>query len=177
MPGISNEKKRAINKAVLTALRARADADGLARVRTQALADELGLSYSTITTSMERLKSMSLIEVEAASEKRTDGWLVAVDMGAAARKDQAEVVVPITAAPTRPLRKCPKCGTLASNEQAGYCWRCGSAIKSKDELLQDDFRQVVSHLPHMYPSAKSDVLDADLKVLWAVYERAFGKRR
>lgn len=29
----------------------------------------------------------------------------------------------------------------------------------------------------MYPNAKSDVLDADLKVLWAVYERAFGKRR
>lgn len=176
MPGISNEKKRAINKAVLTALRSRADADGLTRVKTQALADELGLSYSAIATSMERLKSLSLIEVEAASEKRTDGWLVAVDMGAAARKDQAEVVVPITTAP-RTLRKCPKCGTLASNEQAGYCWRCGSAIKSKDELLQDDFRQVVSHLPHMYPNAKSDVLDADLKVLWAVYERAFGKRR
>ena len=176
MPDISNEKKRAINKAVLTALRARADADGLARVKTRALADELGLSYSTIKTSMERLKSMSLIEVEAASEKRTDGLLVAVDMGSAARKDQTEVVVPIVTAP-RPLRKCPKCGTLASNEQAAYCWRCGQQLKSKDEMLQDGFRKVIARLPQMYPSAKTEVLDEDLSALWAVYERAFGKRR
>lgn len=176
MPDISNEKKRDTDKQVLTALRAKADGDGFSRVRMTSFSHELGLSYSAVKSSMGRLSSRGLIEVEAAGDKRTDGLLVAVDMGSAARKDQAEVVVPITTVP-RTLRKCPKCGTLASNEQAAYCWRCGQQLKSKDEMLQDGFRKVIARLPQMYPSAKTYVLDEDLAALWAVYERAFGKRR
>lgn len=176
MPDISNEKKRDIDKQVLTTLRAKADGDGFSRVRMKSFSHELDLSYSAVKSSMGRLSSRGLIEVEAAGDKRTDGLLVAVDMGSAARKDQTEVVVPVVAAP-RPLRKCPKCGTLASNEQAAYCWRCGQQLKSKDEMLQDGFRKVIARLPQMYPSAKTEVLDEDLAALWAVYERAFGKRR
>lgn len=74
MPDISNEKKRDIDKQVLTALRAKADSDGFSRVRMKSFSHELDLSYSAVKSSMGRLSSRGLIEVEAASEKRTDGW-------------------------------------------------------------------------------------------------------
>ena len=172
MPGISNEAKRTADKVVLTAFRARADADGLVHIRKQAFADELGLSLSTISTSMERLKGRALIDVESAGDKRTDGLLVVVDMGEAARRDKAEVVVPIAAAPKQ-LRKCPKCGTEASNEQASFCWKCGASMKTDDELLQEKFSRIIAKLPHTYGSRRSDELDEDLKVLWAIYNKAF----
>ena len=104
-----------------------------------------------------------------------DGVLVPqIDTGKV--RVQLQESVRIALAP-RPLRKCPKCGTLASNEQKAYCWRCGQQLKTKDEMLQDGFRKVIARLPQMYPSAKTEVLDEDLAALWAVYERAFGKRR
>ena len=172
MACISNEARRAADKVMLTTLRARAGADGSLQIHKGELMQATGMSYSSVNTSMERLKNRGLIEVEPLSENRLDGLFICVDMGEAVKQEAAKVVVPIVTAPKR-LRVCPKCGTEASNEQAGFCWRCGSTLKTDDEILREKFQGIVSKLPHMYGSAKADELDSDMKVLWAIYKKAF----
>lgn len=91
-------------------------------------ASDFGADPSTIQKYLKQFVDSNIIEVES-NLGRGGGYKIRFT-------EQKEAK----------LRKCRKCGTMAANENARFCWKCGETLLSEKELLKEEFNMTLGRI-------------------------------
>ncbi len=161
---MTKDKQFAIDTAVLSALRGLTADDQPLTVKKAALAERSGVTVPQLMGALARLASRSLVDYETVER---GSLTVIVSHNGSPVRESAPV----------PSRKCVcrKCGAVGHNDEAMFCWRCGSELWTAEEILRNKFAALLSRFPRLY-GANVKQADEDMQVLREVADLAFAKK-
>ena len=94
-------------------------------------ASDFGADPSTIQKYLRALQDDHIIELKS-NTGRGGGYKIRMSNGEPAEEPK--------------LRTCRRCGTMAANENARFCWKCGETLLTEKELLKEEFNMTLGRI-------------------------------
>ena len=147
---------------LLRILKEKADQYGELKVRKQDIMLEYGLSYRSVTESMNRLKEKGYIDFERNNMGRS-GSDFSVWLGDSRKQHEAQEQAQSeqksgekAEAPVIPMlgRTCKHCMTVAPYAEAEFCWKCGASLLTEKELLRREYQDMIQKASREFSDAR-----------------------
>ena len=161
---LNKETQFTIDTTTLSALRKIIPSDTPMTFSKSNLAERLNTTVSRLTGSLARLSSRSLIDYETPER---GSITICVSHDGSPVRDSAP-------AHKRAL-VCRSCGAIGHNDEAMFCWKCGGALRTHDEVLMHKFSAIMARFPRLY-GANVQQADEDVTCLREIADMAFSKK-
>ena len=147
---------------LLRILKEKADQYGELTVRKQDIMLEYGLSYQSVTESMNRLKEKWYIDFKR-NNNGQKGSDFSIWLGESRKRDEPQEQdkqepptseTPSTMSVPMRGRTCKRCLTVAPYAEAEFCWKCGASLLTEKELLRREYQDMIQKASREFSDAR-----------------------